>query len=120
MPWRPRAACLVVGCQTPSVRQGRCLAHAQQLERTRESATARGYTQKEWRRKRHDKLQREPVCRTCKTLGRTTFANEVDHIVPKSLGGTDDDDNLQPLCKACHSRKTAQEIGLGREGELSV
>ena len=114
MPWRPRSACLVVGCQTPSVRQGRCLAHAQQLERTRESATARGYTQPEWRARRDYVLQREPLCRTCKTLGRVTLAHEVDHIVPRTRGGTDDDDNLQPLCKACHSRKTAQEFGLGQ------
>ena len=42
------------------------------------------------------------------------LATEVDHIVPKSAGGTDAMDNLQALCKSCHSRKTAKE---GRWGK---
>lgn len=32
-----------------------------------------------------------------------------DHIIPESEGGTDDDDNLQTLCKACNKIKTAKE-----------
>jgi 5-methylcytosine-specific restriction protein A len=36
-------------------------------------------------------------------------ANEVDHIKSKSQGGKDEWDNLQALCKSCHSRKTAAE-----------
>lgn len=30
---------------------------------------------------------------------------EVDHIVPRSRGGTDDLDNLQTLCRTCNRRK---------------
>ena len=30
---------------------------------------------------------------------------EVDHIVPVCLGGTNDSDNLQTLCKKCNRRK---------------
>jgi HNH endonuclease len=31
---------------------------------------------------------------------------DIDHILEFSAGGTDDDDNLQALCKSCHSVKT--------------
>lgn len=34
-------------------------------------------------------------------------ATEVDHIVELDAGGTDDIENLQPLCRECHKAKTA-------------
>lgn len=34
---------------------------------------------------------------------------EVDHVIPLSLGGTDEANNLQVLCQACHGSKTARE-----------
>ena len=34
---------------------------------------------------------------------------DVDHITPLHMGGTDDPDNLQALCPACHRRKTERE-----------
>jgi 5-methylcytosine-specific restriction protein A len=52
---------------------------------------------------------REPLCRSCRGQGKIVAATEVDHIVPKQDGGADAFDNLQPLCKPCHSRKTLGE-----------
>jgi len=43
-------------------------------------------------------------CYRCDAL-----ATEVDHIVPASQGGTDDDNNLAAICTPCHRRKTASE-----------
>ncbi|MFD9205984.1 HNH endonuclease [Streptomyces sioyaensis] len=34
---------------------------------------------------------------------------DVDHVIPHSLGGTDEDDNLRLLCSWCHARKSGQE-----------
>jgi 5-methylcytosine-specific restriction protein A len=36
-------------------------------------------------------------------------ATQVDHIKAKAVGGTDEDNNLQPLCGPCHKAKTARE-----------
>lgn len=36
---------------------------------------------------------------------------ECDHVTPVSEGGATAPDNLQTLCRSCHSVKTAREIG---------
>lgn len=56
--------------------------------------------------------KQEGLCNGCKT--QFPFRNmTVDHIVPKSQGGTDYEDNLQLLCGACNSTK-----GQGTQAEL--
>lgn len=43
----------------------------------------------------------------CGICGRTIEGEyEIDHTIPLGLGGTDDDDNLQPVHLACHRAKT--------------
>ena len=37
-------------------------------------------------------------------------AEQLDHKIPLALGGTDDWNNLQPLCKACHRAKTSEDL----------
>lgn len=74
---------------------------------TRPSASRRGYGAR-WQALRADFLRRHPLCRSCEAKGRVKPANEVDHIKPRAQGGSDADENLQSLCKPCHSRKTAQ------------
>lgn len=70
----------------------------------RVNAHQRGYT-KRWAAVRAIVMRAEPMCRHCKT----TPAAEVDHIIPIKIGGTNAMDNLQPLCKACHARKTDRD-----------
>jgi 5-methylcytosine-specific restriction protein A len=56
-------------------------------------------------------LRREPLCRECRKLDILTPATDIDHVTPRSAGGSDEVDNLQALCHSCHSRKTARERG---------
>jgi 5-methylcytosine-specific restriction protein A len=51
---------------------------------------------------------------TCQVCHRITTDLEVDHIVPLSQGGTEDDTNLQSICagpNGCHERKSRAERG---------
>lgn len=67
---------------------------------------SKAYKTKRWVNLRRYFLLRNPVCIECKAI-----ATQADHILPVSLGG---DmwalDNLQPLCRSCHSSKTRREM----------
>jgi 5-methylcytosine-specific restriction protein A len=54
-------------------------------------------------------LRANPLCCVCEAEGKITIADEVDHIVPLSVGGRDHESNYQSLCKPCHAVKTAGE-----------
>lgn len=57
---------------------------------------------KGWRKIRERILLRDGCCQQC---GETEGQMHIDHIVPKRLGGTDHDENLQQLCQKCNLRK---------------
>ena len=52
------------------------------------------------------------LCQPCARQGRLSIAVDVDHIKALTNGGTDDPDNLQAICKACHDDKTRADMGL--------
>lgn len=80
--------------------------HKQEKRGTRQE---RGYGSA-WDRVRKLVLLRDKgLCKPCGFQNRVSPATEVDHIVPKSQGGTDDQTNLQSICSACHKLKTAYE-----------
>jgi 5-methylcytosine-specific restriction endonuclease McrA len=62
---------------------------------------------RDWGRTRRRILRRDGgVCYVCHKPG----ANAVDHIVPVSAGGSEDDSNLASIHeRPCHAAKTAQE-----------
>lgn len=115
MPERVNRPCTYPGCAT-LVKLGRCAKHARaariESDHRRPTARARGYGD-EWRKLRASILRKEPLCRACREAGvkPIPIASDVDHIIPRDAGGSDDPSNLQPLCKPCHSAKTAREDG---------
>ncbi len=114
MPRRPPLPCVAAGCGALVDGGGRCPKHTSErqaaYDRARGSSSARGYGRR-WRKLRAFILASEPLCRDCSAHGRVTAATDVDHIVSKRRGGTDDPCNLQPLCGSCHASKTALEDG---------
>ena len=60
-----------------------------------------------WRRKRDEIFKRDKF--TCQVCDRIGGELELDHIINVARGGTDDNHNLQTICKACHIPKTHAE-----------
>ena len=59
-------------------------------------------------------------CAACGLYLKDEDLLELDHIIPKRLGGTDARTNLQVLHRHCHDRKTAQDDSGGeRSGQPS-
>lgn len=70
-----------------------------------------GNTMSSYDRRRRKKLliRRDGQhCRHCGTRSNLT----IDHVLPKSQGGTNDIRNLQLLCQDCNSAKGADRWGL--------
>lgn len=116
----PVSVCVVPLCpEFASPGFARCVEHAKQhnseqnkyyAERTTGKVTGL-YKGKKWQGTRRAILRRDRyTCQACKRFG-----NEVDHVVPLADGGKPyAPSNLQTLCKPCHSRKTALEVGYRR------
>ena len=117
MPDRAARPCLKPHCPG-LVRNGVCsmcgpVVQAQAYDHDRGSAAQRGYGAR-WRRLRTMYIHQYPACVMC---GRP--ATDIDHILPRRRGGTDDPSNLQSLCASCHARKTNREQAQGRgEGKV--
>ena len=116
MPQQAPVPCRHPGCHAlVSDGTGYCVDHQDDRRHRFHDATAR-YRQAArgpmatnspaWRKIRARILSIEPLCRECQRQGNITPATCVDHIDEDPLNIADD--NLQPLCASCHSRKTAR------------
>jgi 5-methylcytosine-specific restriction protein A len=87
------------------------------------SATSRGSRHQrgygwEWEKQRKRILDRDRhLCQKCLREGQARPATDVDHVVSRGQGGSEGDDNLQALCRACHKAKTALEGQAGHHRE---
>lgn len=116
MPQKTLKPCAKPGCPQ-LIREGRyCPEHDREREaaynKNRGSSSQQGYGAR-WRRLRALYLATNPVCVDPFGVHGATVvqADTVDHILPKSRGGDDTWENLQSLCRSCHSRKTSAEGG---------
>ena len=107
--------CPAHGCRELT-RGGRCEKHTKQQRRQHEGSAERladqaFYNRARWKRVRSVKLGRDPLCEECLRHNRTTVATEVHHMQPRK--DRPDQaytlDNLESLCKPCHSKQTMQE-----------
>lgn len=123
MPNAPSRPCRKQGCGA-LVRDGSgyCPAHQDCLKQNkfadsrRGSRHERGYGS-DWEKTRKRILARDSgLCQPHLKNNKYRPAKQVDHIVPKFEGGTDDDSNLQSICTECHEAKTATEAIRARRG----
>lgn len=63
------------------------------------------YRSRAWRELSAETLKRHPVCAT-RGCGRAS--TRADHIIPRSKGGPDVQDNLRGMCESCHNRRSAK------------
>ncbi len=50
-------------------------------------------------------------CHSCRRKLRPGDDYEIDHVIALATGGTDDDENLAPICSGCHIIKTKDDVG---------
>ncbi|MFD9561505.1 HNH endonuclease [Streptomyces sp. NPDC059994] len=103
---RAKSICLVSGCTSVTVINGRCESH-KIIRKGWDRKSARNRSRPgDWSSRRAKVLTRDRF--TCQKCG-TRENLQVDHIVPVSRGGSWDLDNLWVLCGKCHALKTYYE-----------
>jgi 5-methylcytosine-specific restriction protein A len=81
----------------------------------------RGGSTRAWRNRRAAVLRERPFCEDCALEGAPLrLATEVDHVKPVSEGGTDEWENLRPLCSRHHDAKTARDRAAARARSRAV
>ena len=111
MPRKPKRPCAYPGC--PELTDGRYCAEHQKIVTAhynryeRDPASRKRYG-RAWKRIRDSYIAEHPLCEQCQRDGKLTPAEEVHHIQPLALGGSNDKTNLQLLCPTCNLRKGAK------------
>ena len=114
MPRKMPSPCTHPGCPALVEGGGRCPAHRKKMQREydqgRGKTAERGYDSRVWRKVRVMVLAEEPLCRKCYQQGLVVPATEVHHLDHNPHNNARE--NLESLCKSCHSRETMQGRGV--------
>jgi 5-methylcytosine-specific restriction protein A len=114
MATRRQRPCLVCGALTRNA--SRCSTHQaawqKRQDQARGSAHQRGYTQA-WRTAAAAAVAEHRAahgdwCQGWGVLAHASSDLTADHAVPKAAGGTDEQSNIQILCRGCNARKQAR------------
>ena len=120
MPFTPCRAPMCAGLVNPRDKKmrGYCDKHAHKRNNwhTKRTDTRQRMNGYKWQQRRAERMALDGyTCVLCEQLyNRLTPAEEVDHIKPVFLGGTDDLDNLRALCRPCHVKVTTEQQKEGR------
>ncbi len=111
MPWKPKSICSYPGCNELT-HDRYCSKHKREINKERNNINSKIYNNR-WRKASKAYLKENPLCVQCEKEGRLIPATEVDHIIPHcgDMKLFWNRSNWQPLCKSCHSKKTAEEDG---------
>ena len=120
MPKSARRACTQSGCPAFSCDQDGCIKRKQGFHKPKTIDTSgrgslsrdKAYNTARWAKVRHNQMTKSPLCQRCLSFGLTTLATDSDHVLPhrgdpKLMW---DANNLQSLCRSCHSVKTREEL----------
>lgn len=108
MPPRAARPCSYPGCGIlTSDKDGRCPKHPR--PKWVNATQVKRVTGRKLQALRADLFRRQPLCEECERQGRVRCATIRDHRIPLAEGGTDDRDNEQALCDACHDAKSELE-----------
>ena len=114
-------ACNRVGCSALSCDDKECLDKKQTIHKPPQPKDPHGrgkysrtsaYNNTRWHKIRKAQISKAPLCQRCLSFNLVTIATDADHQVPhrgdpKIMWDTN---NLQSLCRSCHSWKTSEEL----------
>jgi len=120
LPRLPTPGCSWPLCPERAAREGFCAKHfqersdlANQAQRGGSALLPSGGTGR-WGLIRRMQLAKEPLCREHMKESIAVVATNVDHVVPRAMGGGDEETNLQSLCDEHKKLKDKEERMLRR------
>ena len=115
-PRRPKRPCTNPRCGRLHEGTGRCgackVTHRKQYDSEPERrADINWYTSARWRKTRDAYKTAHPLCERCEAQGFVELTAEIHHIKDRKRypALAYDWDNLQALCKRCHSKETRRQ-----------
>ena len=120
MPWAPKSICAAPFCQKiaeskPGARY--CRVHLLAMHREINALRLLGDLESTWKWRKFSRWflaqEQNRWCLDCRAVGKQTRSQQTAHIVAHR-GNWDlcfDRNNVVPLCRNCHSRRTAKEDG---------